>query len=192
MKKVIFFILDEYADWEGAYLAPELMKTGKYVVQTASLRKTPVKSIGGWTTLPNYDITNIPNDYEAIILIGGNSWGIDDHRIVNLIKDSLENRVVTGAICGAVDFMAKNGLLNEYKHTGNSLEMWSEYQRYTNRNHFIRQQAVRDRNLVTANGSASLEFAKEILQALHAMDHKEIHDTYAFYKLGYYEFLNKH
>ena len=45
---------------------------------------------------------------------------------------------------------------------------------------------VMDGNIITANGTAYLEFAKEVLLALEAASDKMITQWYSFYKLGYY------
>ena len=49
------------------------------------------------------------------------------------------------------------------------------------------EQPVRDKNIITANGTASLEFAKEVLLALKAAPEDKIMEWYNFHKLGYYE-----
>ena len=49
------------------------------------------------------------------------------------------------------------------------------------------QQAVRDGKIVTANGTAALEFAREVLYALEAASEKKIEEWYQFHKLGLYE-----
>ncbi|MFQ9514703.1 MAG: hypothetical protein ACLRZ9_02635 [Eubacterium sp.] len=46
---------------------------------------------------------------------------------------------------------------------------------------------VRSENIITANGTASLEFAKEVLLGLSVMSPQEVEQWYRFYKLGYYE-----
>lgn len=42
------------------------------------------------------------------------------------------------------------------------------------------------KNVITANGTVPLEFAKEILFALNVADEKTIADWYNFHKLGVY------
>ena len=77
MKKVVlFFILNQFADWEAAYLSSALRSLGKdrYIVKTVSLTKDKVQSIGGFQILPDYDISSMPEEYEALILIGGMTW----------------------------------------------------------------------------------------------------------------------
>ena len=79
-KTVLFVLLQQYADWEAAYLssAIHMLGQGNYEVKTVSLTKEKVKSIGGFCTIPDYDIQSIPEDYEALILIGGMSWRKED------------------------------------------------------------------------------------------------------------------
>lgn len=65
MKKVVLFIiLNQYADWEAAYLSSALhmLGQGDYEVKTVSLTKDTVMSIGGFHTLPDYDIHSMPED----------------------------------------------------------------------------------------------------------------------------------
>ena len=47
--------------------------------------------------------------------------------------------------------------------------------------------AVRGRNVITANGTASLEFAREVLLALEAAPREKILEWYEFHKRGVYE-----
>ena len=62
---------------------------------------------------------------------------------------------------------------------------WS---RITGEEKYITPQAVRDNNnIITANGTASLEFTKEVLRALDISPEKDIEEWYNFYKLGRYE-----
>lgn len=196
-KKIVFVILEEYADWEGAYLAPEIMrKSGEelndYCVKTVSISKDPVHSIGGFTVLPDYDIDSLNDDFYGLILIGGNSWRKESSKkIIPLVNKALEKNVVLGAICDATVFLGMNGFLNEIEHTSNQLE---ELQRaagknYTGERKYINQQAVRSGNVITANGTATLEFAKEVLIALGIRTEDEADSWYQFHKLGYYEYI---
>ena len=68
-KEVIFILLNNFADWEGAYISTCLnigVKPGnpiKYSVKTLSISKDPVRSIGGFKVLPDYGINDMPEDY---------------------------------------------------------------------------------------------------------------------------------
>ena len=83
--------------------------------------------------------------------------------------------------------MAKHGVLNAVKHTGNGqeqLKLWGG-DNYANPEGYIRSQAVNDKNIVTANGSATLEFAKELLSLLGNDTPERIEMYYQFNKQGF-------
>jgi putative intracellular protease/amidase len=198
-KKMLFVLLEEYADWEGAYLASEIMRNSRegsndYCVKTVSLTKEPVHSIGGFTVIPDYDIDSVDDHFQGLILIGGNSWRKESSKkIIPLIKRALEKNVVLGAICDATVFLGINGFLNEGKHTSNRLEELKKAagKNYSGEKEYIDQQAVRSGHRITANGTAALEFSKEVLVALGIKDEAEADDWYNFHKLGYYEYIKQ-
>jgi len=196
-EKVLFIILDQYADWEYSFLASLLQdriqdKTSPFEVKTVSLNRNPIKSIGGFTTIPDYGIENIPTDYAGIILIGGMSWRTEGAiELAPFVKKAYLDGKVVGAICDATVFLGMNGLLNEKKHTSNTQEdlIAAAQKNYTGSENYIHAQAVRDDTLITANGSAYLEFAREALTALNAYPADYIESSYQFYKLGYIDFM---
>jgi len=196
-KEVLFLILDQYADWEYSFLACALQsgikdKTSPYEVKTLSLSRDPIKSIGGFTTIPDYGIEDTPADYAGIILIGGMSWRNEEaKKLVPIVKQAYINTKVVGAICDATVFLGMNGLLNDKKHTSNMLDdlIQASQENYTGKNNYLVKQAVRDDNLVTANGTGYLEFAREALQALNAYPVDYIEDNFSYFKLGYIEFM---
>lgn len=196
-QKVLFVLLDEFADWEAASLAAALNEEPegegqKFDVKTVSLTKDPIKSIGGFTILPDYGVDDAPEEYAGLILIGGNSWRKEDSkRIMELVGKASEKEVVIGAICDATVFLGRNGLLNEIPHTSNYLEELKETagDRYTNETGYLHQQAVRSGKIITANGSAFLEFGKNVLEALNAAPQEEIDEWYSFFKQGFHEYM---
>ncbi len=192
MKKVILFvILQQYADWEAAYIssAIAMLGQGQYDIKTVSLSKDCVQSIGGFRVVPDYDMESVPKDYEALILIGGMTWrNKDAQQVETLVKDCYKKGKVLGGICDASGFLGTTGILNEVLHTGNDLNDMKQWagSAYTGEAGYISKQAVRDRNVITANGTAPLEFAKEILLALNAAGEDKITEWYDFHKLGVY------
>ncbi|MGR8837979.1 glutamine amidotransferase [Leuconostoc falkenbergense] len=190
MKQVIFVVLDEYADWEGAHLSSMLNQSNEWEVKTASV-KDEVISIGGFHTKIDLNLDQVPKNADLLVLIGGNSWNIENHKLKHLIGQRLINNQPVAAICGAVDYLAKNGLLNNYKHTGNAVYIWNEFHNYTNSENFIEKQVVHDQNLVTANGTAALEFTAEVLKMIHFND-DVIEKQVALQELGFYKYCDKY
>ena len=192
MKKTILFVLlDKYADWEAAYLSSLILALGqdKYTVKTVSITKESIQSLGGFTILPDYDLQSVPANFEGLILIGGLSWrGEAAQQIKPLAQDAFDRGKVLGGICDASAFLGTIGLLNQVSHTSNDLtdlKQWAG-DAYTGEKKYLMQEAVRDRNIVTANGTATLEFTKEVLTALNIASEAKILEWYNFYKLGCY------
>lgn len=193
--EILYILLRDYAAHEAVYLSQAiasdefaLKENPKYVNKVVAPTLEPVKSIGGFRTLPDYSFETIPDDYAAIVLVGGFGWSspVAD-RVIPIISHALEKGKVVGAICNGASFMAKCGFLNHVRHTGNGLEQLKQWggENYTNYDGYVNAQAVSDRNIVTANGSATLEFAKELLLLLENDTPERVEMYYQFNKQGF-------
>ena len=191
MIEVLIVILEEYADWEVAPIAAELNQQAGIKVKTVSVSQEPVRSMGGFLTIPDYTIEEAKEkDFAGLLLIGGTAWRTASALAVgHLVAAAQQKKAVIGAICDATVFLGKLGVLNKDKHTSNQLNELQNYagMDYTGANHYLEKQAVRAGKLVTANGTAALDFAKEILVALALMSESEANKWYNFSKFGYYE-----
>lgn len=193
--EILYILLPDYAAHEAVYLSQAiasdefaLKENPKYVNKVVATTLEPVKSIGGFRTLPDYSFETIPDDYAAIVLVGGFGWRTPlADRVVPIIRHALEKGKVVGAICNGASFMAKCGFLNHVRHTGNGLEQLKQWggENYTNCDGYVNAQAVSDRNIVTANGSATLEFAKELLLLLENDTPERVEMYYQFNKQGF-------
>jgi len=190
-KEVIFVLLNDFADWEGAYISTCLnigVKPGSpinYKVKTLSLSKEPITSIGGFRVLPDYDINDLPDDHAGLILIGGMHWFTPEARqIVPLVEKAIAKNKLVAGICNASVFLGMYGFLNNVNHTSNSLDYLklNAGEQYTGEANYSNDQAVRNNNIVTANGNAPLEFCREILYVLDAATPEVIEESYLYYK----------
>lgn len=190
-KTILFVILQQYADWEAAYLSSgiNMVGDGSYEIKTVSLTNESIASIGGFHTVPDYDIKSIPSHYEALILIGGMTWRDEKAKQVKpLVEECFKKGKVIGGICDASAFLGTVGILNNVNHTSNDLNDLKKWagKSYTGEEKYIMQQAVSDKNVITANGTAALEFAKEVMLSLKVAPENNIIEWYNFHKLGYY------
>lgn len=193
--EILYILLPDYAAHEAVYLSQAVasddfaMKPNpKYVNKVVAPTMEPIKSIGGFRTIPDYSFETMPDDYSALVLIGGFGWSsaIAEH-LVPIVRKAIEKGKIVGAICNAASWMAKHGFLNGIKHTGNALEqlqLWGG-NNYTNSDGYVNAQAVCDNNIVTANGSSTLEFAKELLLLLNNDTPERIEMYYQFNKQGF-------
>lgn len=190
MKEVLFILLNQFADWEAAPLAAAINQSADFCVKTVSSHKQPIKSIGGFTVIPDYDLKEaLQTDFAGVILIGGKSWRSEAAKnVITLVEKAIVNNAVLGAICDATVYLGAIGLLDKIDHTSNTLEDLQAYagKNYVGAAHYKAKQTARDGRIITANGSAALEFAKEVLQTLGAMTPEEAEHWYRFYKYGYY------
>lgn len=195
MDNILYVLLPDYAAHEAVYLSQAiasdefaLKENPKYVNKVVAPTMAPVRSIGGFATVPDYSFDTMPDDYAALVLIGGFGWTTPvAEQVVPLVSHAIETGKIIGAICNAASFMAAHGFLNSCRHTGNGLDqlkLWGG-DNYTNPDGYVNAQAVADNNIVTANGSATLEFAKELLLLLGNDTPDRIEMYYQFNKQGF-------
>ena len=196
-KEILFVLLNDFADWEGAYIAPSLNcgvepgSESNYVVKTVSVTKEPIVSMGGFKVLPDYDIYNIPADYAGLVLIGGTRWFTPEAALfVPAVKAALESGKLVAGICNASVFLGLHGFLNKVNHTSNGVDYLKQFAgtAYTGDANYVDEPAVRSGNIVTANGFSVLEFCREILYALDADTPKKIERSYRMNKTGVWEY----
>lgn len=190
-KEILIFIFDGYADWESAYICSELNSPEtNYVIKTLSFDKESKVSMGGFHTIPDYSIYNHPDKFAMLILIGGDAWLEEKNNDIKPIVDyAMEHNISVAAICGATFFMGEHGYLDNRKHSSNTLEFLKlKAPNYKGDCNYIEQQAVSDCNVITANGTATLEFTREIMLCLNAKPTDKINEWYKFHKLGHYHY----
>jgi putative intracellular protease/amidase len=189
-KEILVFISENYADWEGAYVCSRLNKPETdFSVKTLAINKNPIKSIGGFTVIPDYSIQEIPADFHMLILIGGTSWlkGHNDD-IKPVIDLCITKEIPVAAICDACTFLADKGYLDHIEHTGNSSEYLEKFAKnYKGTKYFIENQVVSAERFITANGTSAIEFAKEILNYFGVMQKEDLDDWYHLFKVGFYQ-----
>jgi len=191
MKEILFVVLSPYADWEAAALAAEINEEEDFCVKTVSISKEPIKSIGGFSVNPDYSLSEaLSREFAGLILIGGNSRRTEEAKqVAALVTLAVERSTVVAAICDATVFLGAMGILNGIEHTSNRLESLQKFagEAYSGESSYINQQSVRCGNIITANGTANLEFTRDVLIALGIMSAEEAEEWYRFYKLGLHD-----
>lgn len=200
--EILYLLLDKYADHEAVFLSSavacderSIKANPKYVNKIVAPTLDAVRSCSGFRMLPDYSFDTMPEDYAALVLIGGFGW-LDEEmagKVVPIVRRAIDKGLIVGAICNAASFLARHGFLNAVRHTGNGLEqlqLWGG-DNYTNSAGYVDEQAVADRRIVTANGTGSLEFAKEMLLLLENDTPEQIENFYRFNKLGYVEVMRQ-
>lgn len=105
-----------------------------------------------------------------------------------MIERCISQNRLLGAICDATVYLASIGKLNHVKHTSNDLADLMDYagEAYCGSGNYIVRNVIGDQSIITANGAAPVEFAREVLLRLQAAPAEKIDQWFLFHRLGYY------
>ncbi|HEX6351339.1 MAG TPA: type 1 glutamine amidotransferase family protein [Candidatus Dormibacteraeota bacterium] len=177
-RSVHLYVLDTFADWEPSYAAARLndpawqRDPGRYRVRTVADNWARVRSMGGLSVVPDLVVEDLnPATSALLILPGANSWEAGaGEAVVVKAAEFLAAGVPVAAICGATYGLAAAGLLDERRHTSNSLEFLQGAPGYGGARHYVEARAVADRGLITAPAVGAVEFAAAIFQELEVFE----------------------
>ena len=188
MKTQIFiFLFDGFADWEIAFISPELNKSEKFEVIYFSKDGKPVTSMGGLSVTPDISLTDVNTDnVDMLILPGGTAWETGGNKEINeLVKTLNQNDRSIGAICAATTYLGQKGILDNLKHTSNDLSyLKGTAPQYTGDDYYVNELAVSDKNIITANGIGPIEFAREVFKKVDLYDETQLDAWFQLFKHG--------
>jgi putative intracellular protease/amidase len=121
-----------------------------------------------------------------LILPGAPSWdeGANEPAVA-LARRFLDAGVPVAAICGATAGLARAGLLNDRPHTSNAAEYLAGLSGYAGAAHYRDEPCEAGGDLITAGGTAPLDFARAILARLEVYAPPVLDVWYALYAKGY-------
>jgi len=193
---VYLFAFDGLSDWEIGYAVaginnPQFQLTpGGYRIRTVSLQGASVLTVGGIRIEPDLALGSLsPKDGAMLILPGGAAWDLGQNtEAVALARTFLIAGVPVAAICGATAALARGGLLDRHRHTSNALEYLAATG-YRGASFYEDSPAVTDGNLITAAGTAPLEFAEHIFRRLNLYSPAVLDAWYGLFKTGKPEYF---
>lgn len=194
MFTVYVYVLETLADWELGYVTSEL-HSGRFFkkdaervsLKTVSYSKEPIHTMGGLTVIPDCLTDDIVVSETSVLLLpGADTWNDPRHgAIIKKAGEFLSIGATVGAICGATTALANYGLLDNRRHTSNGqgfLEMFCPA--YKGQNFYVDEPSVADNNLITANPTASLLWAKQILERLDVFQANTLEFWYEYFSTG--------
>jgi len=188
-------LYDGYADWEIAFVLPFLndpdfqQQPGRWKVQTVGRQGgVPVRSFGGLQVTPALSLADLrPADSALLLLPGGMGWDdADAHAdLVAAVSGFVDAGVPVAAICGATAGLARAGLLDDRRHTSNGLPYLKHVvPGYRGEAHYLDDDAVTDRGVITAGGVQPIAFAREIFSLLGVYEPKMLAAWERLYRHG--------
>ncbi|WP_430811216.1 MULTISPECIES: type 1 glutamine amidotransferase family protein [unclassified Carboxylicivirga] len=186
-KKVYVFLFDGFSDWEISYLTPEINKDERFDLIYFSADGKAITSMGGMTVQPSASLTELnSNEINLLVLPGGTAW---EQRAITstdqLVKDLFEKGKTIAAICGATVYLGQLGILDKLNHTSIDLNyLKAVAPEYQGSNSYQNKLAETDKNLITANGIAPIEFAREVFRTLGLKNDSDLEKWFQLFKNG--------
>lgn len=194
MFTIYVYVLETLADWELGYVTSEL-HSGRFFkkdaesvsLKTVSDSKEPIHTRGGLTVLPDCLVDDVVVSETSVLLLpGADTWNDPRHSaIIKKADELLSIGATVGAICGATTALANFGLLDHRRHTSNGqgfLEMFSP--NYQGQSFYVDEPSVADQNLITANPTGSLLWAKQIIERLGVFQSDTLEYWYEYFSTG--------
>ncbi len=187
------FVFDGFADYETSMATAGIRKSTEYQVRTIAFRKEAVTSMSGLTIMPDLDfvattdLADIDSDNTAMLILpGGWAWEQGQNEgLTPLVAHCLLQGIPVAAICGATIFLAELGLLNRTVHTSNAMEYLAAHSSaYRGQSLYRGSPSVRTEFLITANGTASTEFAHDIFETLGIERETEVSDWFRYFEMA--------
>lgn len=186
-KYVYIFLFDGFSDWEISYLTPELQKSENIELKYFSIDGKSIKSMGGLNITPDFSIDQIDSSLISVLILpGGSAWENNSIKGIDKIVEKLnsENKKI-GAICAATTYLARKGYFENTDHTSNALfYLQTIAKNYKGTANYKNVLAVTDKNLITANGIAPIEFAREVFKEVELYNEKDIEKWFQLFKNG--------
>ncbi len=168
MPRVLLFIYPTCAQYEVAVTLSLLRDSHDPV--TFSLTKEPVPSEEGVQLLPHLSLEEVEvNDYDALIIPGGDMEGLKDAApLFELIRALYEQKKYLAAICSGPYLLARAGLLQDRPYTVTFSREQRRFLGCFNEAGFSYQPAIQDDAVLTAQGHAFVAFGLRLEEQLSA------------------------
>ncbi len=188
---VYLFIFDSMADWEASFAIaaihnPRFQRNpGRYRVVSVGITREPVTTMGGVRILPDLSLSEVEtSDAAMLILPGGDAWESGaNSAAVDLARVFFIEGIPVAAISAATLALACAGMLDDFHHTSDSRDYLAATA-YRGGKFYCDAPAVRDEGLITASGTAPLEFAREIFKVLDLYSGPALDAWYSLFKFG--------
>jgi putative intracellular protease/amidase len=193
-------VYDTLADWEVGYATAHInsgqwqREPGRFRVVTVGATAEAVTSAGGLRITPDTTLDELePADSAMLLLPGADTWLTGGNTAFAAKARSFLNAgVPVAAICGATLGLAAEGLLDDRQHTSNHPAPLLATG-YKGAAHYLDEPAVTTGDLITASGTAPVEFAREVLGVLGVYEPGVLQSWYKLYgqqdPAGFFELM---
>ena len=193
----LLFVFDGLSDWETGHAIaainnPRFQRLpGRYRVRTVALHSDVVQTMGGIRIVPDLTLAQAsPVESAMLILPGGDAWESGGNQeAIEAAQSFLNAGVPVAAICAATAALARGGLLDKRRHTSNAREYLAATG-YRGQSFYEEAPAVSDDNIITASGTAPVDFAQHIFRRLDLYPPAVLDAWHGLFKTGHREYFD--
>ena len=188
---VHLFVFNGMADWEPSFAIAGINnprfqnEPGRFRVRTVGATLSHITTMGGARVQPDLALDDLaPTASAMLILPGGDAWEeTGNQEAVGKAEEYLAVGIPVAGICAATLALARAGFLDNRLHTSNAPEYLKAtgYRGYSLYRHIP---AIADGNLITASGTAPVDFAYQIFGMLGIYSDPALDAWYALFKRG--------
>lgn len=171
-KKILMVVAFKDFKDEEYFVTKEVLEKANFLIETTSSQKgMALGTEGGEAVITLLPSEVNPQNYEAIVFIGGSGMGkeLDNQEFQKLAQEFVKNDKIVAAICVAPGLLAKAGILNNLKATVWSSALDKSLIKILKDYGALYEDlaVVQDGKIITANGpDAAQEFGEKIVEIL--------------------------
>ncbi len=174
---ILCYLYDGMADFEVTFLLHRLRNQGHRTIVGIAETLEPVTAQSGLTYYPDKRIQDILDisDVEALMMPGG-PVNEEQNAICPLARQLADAGKLIGAICFAPQFLGRAGILADHTFTtscsAEKVRQTGQKDPYPWEN-YVAARVHQDRNILTAQGYAFVDFAKAVCRKLHVFSEEQ-------------------
>lgn len=177
-KSVLCYIYNNMADFEISVLLHYLKNIGGYEITAVADESSVITAQSGLHFVPDKIFSELSetDEYDVLVIPGG---PIDNNQnaICPVIKRMVLDQKLVAAICFAPQFLGRAGVLKEYTYTTSCAEETIRSFGVEDpfpRENYRKDRVVVDRNVITAQGHAFVDFAEVVCEYLGVFECEEM------------------
>jgi len=188
MKKALIFLFDGFAEFE-VNIASLFLISKEFEIITATVDGKTVTGEGGFLCQPHVAIEHIEvadyevADYEVFIVPGGHIFNhLENEKLLSIVNELHKQNKWIACICAGTSLLHAAGVLNKKKFSTSLTPDEKQLAHLHEWKYKQNKDVTVDGKIITAVGSAYVEFATEIMKRLNLFNEAEAKENLQYFK----------
>lgn len=183
MKKALIFLFDGFAEFE-VNIATLFLKSKEFEIITATVDGKNVTGEGGFLCQPHVSIEHVEvMDYEVFIVPGGHIFHhLENEQLLCIVNELHKQNKWIAGICAGTALLHAAGVLNKKKFSTSLIPDEEHLVHLHEWKYKQKNDVTVDGKIITAVGSAYVEFAVEIVRQFDLFNEFEVNENLQYFK----------